>query len=63
MRVGLQIACWIYVGNKWCDSGKHPACFPLMSGSDFNSTVQCKEGEPVVTVSESLTLYLASGLF
>jgi hypothetical protein len=41
------------VGNKWCNSGKHPACFPLMSGSDFNSTMQCKEGEPVVTVSES----------
>jgi len=30
------------VGNKWCNSGKHPACFPLMSGSDFNSTMQCK---------------------
>ncbi len=51
------------MGNKWCNSGKHPACFPLMSGSDFNSTMQCKEGEPVVTVSESLTLHLASCLF
>lgn len=51
------------MGNTRCNSGKHPACFPLMSGTDFNSTLQCKEGKPVVTVSESLTLYLASCLF
>jgi hypothetical protein len=30
---------------------------------DFNSTMHCKEREPVVAVSESLTFYLASCLF